>query len=97
MSLHVGYSILSRLKEVAKTSESTMGQDNTEDFNTIDIETENKTLCTEGTYTNKNIDRKHYEAGKKITIKYAFDPLKKPKPNGDIDYSKIVVEILISE
>ncbi|MDF5995987.1 hypothetical protein P4200_21080 [Pseudomonas aeruginosa] len=23
------------------------GQDNTEDFNTIDIETENKTLCTE--------------------------------------------------
>ncbi|MGV8161486.1 hypothetical protein ACV33M_31885, partial [Pseudomonas aeruginosa] len=61
------------------------------------IETEKKTLYTEGTYTNKNTDRKHYQAGKQITIQYAFHPLKKPKPNGDIDYSRIVVKILISE
>lgn len=54
-------------KEISGTIQKVYltGQDNTEDFNTIDIETENKTLCTEGTYTNKNTDRKHYEAGKK--------------------------------
>lgn len=72
------------------------GQDNTEDFNTIDIETENKTLCTEA-LTQTRIPTESITKQEKNHHKICFRPTKKPKPNGDIDYSKIVVEILISE
>ncbi|MCB2251934.1 hypothetical protein KTQ74_08515 [Pseudomonas chlororaphis] len=73
------------------------GQDNTEKFNTIDIKTDDGNIYTEGTYTNKNSENHYYKPGAKVTIKYAFDPLKKPKPDGETDYSKIVIEIAISQ
>ncbi|OLF56435.1 hypothetical protein [Pseudomonas chlororaphis] len=73
------------------------GQDNIEKINTIDIKADDNSLYTEGIYANKNSEKHHYKPGAKIKIKYAFDPLKRTKSNGHIDYSKIIIEISISQ
>ncbi len=73
------------------------GQDNTEQYNTIEILCDNKKTAIEGMYANKKSDKALYKPGAKIKIKYIIEPLKdQPASDGSQNNIKTVLEVYLS-
>lgn len=73
------------------------GQGDTGAANTIDLRTDDGSLEMVGIYLNDERDVGLFQLGRRARILYALDELKKqPGPNGDINYSRIAVEMAVA-
>ncbi|ARU54289.1 hypothetical protein OLMES_0182 [Oleiphilus messinensis] len=74
------------------------GQDSIEDNNTVDLRLSDGTTETIGIYSNKKEDISLFKKGCMVQVAYALDELKRqPARNGRINYSKVALELAISE
>ncbi|HNX30225.1 MAG TPA: hypothetical protein PKM35_01360 [Holophaga sp.] len=73
------------------------GQDSHGNDNSFDLKLENGTILQSGIYVNHKQDRHLFRKGAFVAIAYALDELKQqPAANGDVNYSRIVIELAIS-
>jgi hypothetical protein len=72
------------------------GQDASDQPNTFDMTSNDGNVYAEGIYVNSPDDAIRFKSGCTVDVFYAFDELKSPLPNGEANFSKIVLEMFIS-
>lgn len=74
------------------------GQDQSGLNNTVDVIDDAGRMHVVGIYTNKKEDVNLFKVGSETEIIYALDELKRqPAPDGGINYSKIAIEMAVSQ
>ncbi len=74
------------------------GQDYSNINNSIDLLLDDGSIYAAGITVNNDKDRALFKKGARVEILYALDELKKqPAPNGGINYSKVTIEVAVSQ
>jgi hypothetical protein len=74
------------------------GQDEDGVNNTVDLVKEDGAVVSVGIYTNNIKDVELFKPGSTVSVVYAFDELKRqPARDGGINYSKVALEMAVSE
>jgi hypothetical protein len=72
------------------------GQDEEKENNTVDLKLDDGSERAVGIYVNNNVDVSSFRVGKRASIVYALDELKRqPAANGGVNYSQIALEMAV--
>ncbi|ROZ63173.1 hypothetical protein [Ramlibacter sp. WS9] len=82
---------------IRRTYVAGMGEEGDDEINSIELLLDDGSVRNDvGIYVNDKADIALFRVGCRVELVYALDEMKKPAPDGSIDYSKNALEMAIS-